>query len=88
MATHKSALKKAKQDLVRRLRNRGHRSRLRNVIKKFRASIDAGDKDEAAKLLPDTLSMIDRSAKLGVLHDNAAARAKSRLTRSLNRLGA
>lgn len=88
MANHKSALKKARQDEVRRLRNRGHRSRLRSVVKKFRASLDAGDKDEATKLLPDTLSMIDRSVKLGVLHDNAAARAKSRLTRALNRLGA
>jgi len=88
MATHKSALKKARQDLVRRLRNRGHRSRLRSVIKRFRATLDAGDKDEATKLLPATLSMIDRSAKLGVLHDNAAARTKSRLTRALNRLEA
>jgi small subunit ribosomal protein S20 len=88
MANHKSALKKARQDRVRRDRNRGHRSRLRTAIKRFRGHLQAGEKDEAAKLLPDTLSIIDHSTKLGVLHENAAARTKSRLTKALNRIGA
>jgi small subunit ribosomal protein S20 len=39
-------------------------------------------------LLPQTVSEIDRAAKKGVVHDNAAARYKSRLTRRVNALSA
>ena len=88
MANHKSAIKKARQDQVRRLRNRGHRSRMATAVKKFRKALAAGDVDAARSLLPGTLSILDRSAKLGVMHDNAAARSKSRLTRALNKLAA
>ena len=88
MANHKSAIKKARQDQIRRLRNRGHRSRMATAVKKFRKAVAAGDVDTARSLLPGTLSILDRSAKLGVLHDNAAARSKSRLTRAFNKLAA
>ena len=88
MANHKSALKKARQDDKRRLTNRVHRSRLRTAIKKYRKALQAGDKDAAAALLVPTLSVVDHSAKVGVLHRNTAARTKSRLHRALNRLTA
>jgi small subunit ribosomal protein S20 len=87
MATHKSAIKKHRQSLDRRLRNRQHRSRLRGRIKAIRTAIEAGDVDTARGMLPSTLSLVDRTAKLGVIHDNAAARTKSRLTRAVNRAG-
>ena len=87
MATHKSAIKKHRQSLDRRLRNRQHRSRLRGRIKVFRKAIEAGDVETARGMLPSTLSLVDRTAKLGVIHDNAAARTKSRLTRAVNRAG-
>ena len=88
MANHKAAIKKARQDQARRLRNRGHRSRMATAVKKFRKALAAGDVDTARSLLPGTLSLLDRSAKLGVVHGNAAARGKSRLTRALNKAAA
>ena len=86
MANHKSALKKVRQDTERRLRNRTHRSKLRTAIKRFRAAIEQGDKGTAGELLSPTLSLVDHSAKVGVLHGKAAARTKSRLHKAYNRI--
>ena len=88
MANHKSALKEHRQSLSRRQRNRDHRSRLRTGLKKFRAALTSGDLDTARGLLGPTLSLVDRTAKLGGIHGNAADRTKSRLQRALNRVGA
>lgn len=87
MASHKSALKKHRQDEKRRVRNRQHVSRLRTQLKKFRKVVASGDAKEAKELLPETLSLIDRTAKLGVIQGNAADRTKSRATRAVNKLG-
>jgi small subunit ribosomal protein S20 len=87
MATHKSALKAHRTSLRRRDNNRANRSRVRTEIKKVRTAAEAGDGGTAQKLLPHTLSLIDRASQQGVLHDNAAARYKSRLTRLVNKSG-
>ena len=79
MANHKSALKKAKQDIVRRQRNRAGRSTLRSALKKYRANLEAGT--DCTAELPNMLSLIDRSARHGFLHRNTANRLKSQLTR-------
>ena len=81
MAQHASALKHMRQSLKRRARNRKNISQVKTQIKKLRASLATGEGEEARKLLPATVSAIDRAAKQGVIHDNAAARYKSRLTR-------
>lgn len=88
MANHKSAVKEHRRSLEQRETNRRHRSRLRTAVKRLRQAVDAGDRDGATKLLPETLSLVDHSAKLRVLHANAADRTKSRLTRAVNRLEA
>ena len=88
MANHKSALKQYRQSAKRRLRNRTHRSRMRTAVKKFRLALGAGDAETASGLLLPTLALVDHTAKLGAIHDNAAARTKSRLTRALAKLGA
>jgi small subunit ribosomal protein S20 len=67
---------------------RTHRARLRSAVKQYRKAIEAGDAELAARLLRPVLGLVDHTAKLGALHDNAAARAKSRLTRALHRLNA
>jgi len=87
MANHKSALKEHRQSVKRRLRLRTHRSRMRTAVKNLRRAVEAGDAEAARGLLPTTLAAVDRTAKLGAIHDNAAARTKSRLTRALNKLG-
>ena len=86
MANHKSAVKEHRQSLARRDRNRNHRSRMRTAVKKFRLAVAAGDAELAKSLLPATLSLLDRTAKLNALHDHAASRTKSRLTRAVNRM--
>jgi small subunit ribosomal protein S20 len=86
MANHKSALKEHRQSLARRDRNRAHRSRMRTAVKKFRLAVAGGDADLARSLLPVTLSLLDHTAKLNAMHDYAASRTKSRLTRAFNRM--
>jgi small subunit ribosomal protein S20 len=79
-------MKRDKQSTVQRGRNRKNLSQLRTQVKKLRTAIDAGDAEAASKLLPVTVADIDKAAKKGVVHDNAADRSKSRLTRKVNAL--
>jgi small subunit ribosomal protein S20 len=86
MANHKSAAKKARRDAEARLRNRSNRSTLKTAVKKFLAVLSTGNKTEAAALLPATLGVVDKAVRKGVVHKNAANRAKSRLTLKVNAL--
>ena len=88
MAQHASALKQMRQGLKHRDRNRRNLSQLKGQIKKLRTALSAGKNDEAKKLLDETAGEIDRAAKKGIIHDNAAARYKSRLSRRFNALSA
>src|SRR5512143_1403784 len=83
VAHHASALKQMRQGLRRRARNRKNLSQVRTQIKKLREALAKGDADAARALLPETVGAIDKAAKKGVVHDNAAARYKSRLSRRL-----
>ena len=88
MPNHKSAEKRVRQNETRRATNRGNRSALRTSIKKLRAALASGDKDAVNQLLPATISDIDKAIQKGVLHRNAAARYKSRLTTRANQANA
>jgi small subunit ribosomal protein S20 len=88
VARHKSTEKRNKQSVEIRGRNRQSLSQLKTQVKKLRTAIDAGDGEAASKLLPETVGEIDKAAKKGVVHDNAADRHKSRLTRKVNALAA
>lgn len=83
MANIKSAEKRNRQNVERRERNRARRSRMRTAVKKLRLAIESGDAEQAKSLLPPTLSEIDATAQKGVIHRNAAARYKSRLSRAV-----
>ncbi|MBF0572226.1 MAG: 30S ribosomal protein S20 [Desulfamplus sp.] len=84
MANHKSAIKRAKQNEVRRLRNRSTRSAMRTAIKKVYVA-----KDEAAENTVEVFrtaqSVIAKAAKKGILHKNTAARKTSRLAKYLSK---
>lgn len=86
MAHHASALKAMRQSRKRRDRNRRNTSKVKTQVKKLQAALAAGDKDQAQGDLAETVSAIDRAAKQGVIHDNAAARYKSRLSRRVKAL--
>ena len=79
MANHYSALKRVRQTERRTEFNRTSRTRLRHQIRAMRRLITEKKADDALKLLPETFSVIDRSAKLGVIKKNTAARYKSKL---------
>ena len=84
MPNHKSAEKRVRQSEKRRVINRGNRSKVRTYIKKVRAALDLGKNDEIQSALPETISVIDKAVQKGVMHKNAAARYKSRLTLKAN----
>ena len=88
MAQHASALKQMRQSLKHRARNRKNLSQVKTQVKNLRAAIAKGDAEEAKKTLSETVGEIDRAAKKGVIHDNAAARYKSRLSRRINGMSA
>ena len=81
MAHSSSARKRIRQNEKQRIANRGRRSRLRTEIKKLRAALAAGDASRTRELMNPTLRLVDVSCSHGILHANAAARTKSRLTR-------
>lgn len=83
MAHHKSALKRIRQNEVRRLRNKYYARSTRNAIKKLRAMTD---KKEASEFLPKVASMLDKIAKRNIIHKNKASNLKSSLSILVNRI--
>ena len=87
MATHASALKAHRQNLVHRERNRRYRTQLRTTLKQIRAFIDdpksAAKGKDAKKHLSQAVSLIDKMAGKGIIHRNTASRYKSRLSARL-----
>lgn len=88
MPNHKSSEKRVRQSERRRQINRSNRTRVRSAIKKLRATLSSGNGQELKTLLPETISTIDKAVQKGVMHKNAAARYKSRLTTNANELAA
>lgn len=76
----KSALKRTRQSLRRRLHNRRKKQALKAALKEFGT---APDKAAAQKLLTKVQSVIDRSARHRIIHRNTARRLKSRVTREV-----
>ncbi len=79
MANTYSALKRVRQTERRTEYNRMNKSRLRHQIRAMRRAITAMDAKAAGELLAPTFSLIDRSAKSGIIRKNTAARYKSKL---------
>ena len=78
MANHKSALKRIRQNAVRRERNAYYHKTTRNAVRKLRG---LSDKKEASALLPNVISMLDKLAKNNVIHKKKASNLKSSLTK-------
>ena len=83
MAHHKSALKRIRQAEKKRVHNRYYSKSTRNAIKKLRTSTD---KEEATTLLPEVSGMLDKLAKMNIIHNNKAANLKSSLAKHVNAL--
>ncbi|MDR0728657.1 MAG: 30S ribosomal protein S20 [Prevotellaceae bacterium] len=85
MANHKSAEKRFRQSEKRRLHNRYYARTTRNAIKALR---NTTDKAAAVALLPKVSKMLDKLAKINVIHKNKAANLKSSLAIYVNKLAA
>ena len=85
MANHKSALKRNRQSLVRRERNRMNRTRVKTVVKKIDAAIEVeGSVEKAQEALIIAVPIIERAAVKGAFHKKTASRKISRLTKRVN----
>ena len=87
MANHKSAIKKYRRDEKKRLINKMNRTKMRNKIKAFRKSVEAGEGDEAKKLYPQIISIIDKTVSKGTIKKTTGSRYKSRLSQLLKTTG-
>lgn len=83
MAHHKSAQKRIRQTAKRRLENRYYGKTTRNAVRKLQALTS---KEEAEKLLPSVVAMIDKLAKRNQIHKNKASNLKSSITKKVNAL--
>ena len=83
MANHASADKRNRQSEKRRLHNRYYAKTTRNAIRDLR---NTTDKATAEAHAPKAYAMIDKLAKIGVIHRNKAANLKSGLANFINKL--
>ena len=84
MANHKSAIKRARQNELRRLRNKSVKTRIKTIVKDVRSPAgEISDEDMSAKI-STVQSAFDKASKKGVIHKRTAARKISRLTKLTN----
>jgi len=84
LANTPSAIKAIRVIRRRTLYNAMYKSSTKTAVRKFERALAAGQIEQAKELLVKAISRLDKAAKKGVIHPNAAARKKSRLTRRLN----
>ena len=84
MANTRSAKKRIKQNLTRRLRNRAVRSTIRSSVKTARAAV-IEKTPQAKEAVLEAIRILDRAVSRGIIHRNTAARKKSTLARSIAR---
>ena len=86
MATHDSALKRARQSERRRQRNASVKSALKTIAKKVLEAIDQKNSDNARKALSSAIPAFQKAAGKKVIHKKTAARKISMLTKKVNSL--
>jgi small subunit ribosomal protein S20 len=83
MPNHKSAAKRVRQAEKRKLHNKYYAKTMRNAVKRLR---NTTDKQEAEKKLPEVVAMVDKLAKMNIIHKNKASNLKSKLMKHVNNL--
>ena len=84
MANHKSSIKRIRQTKTRTLHNKYYAKTMRNAVRKLRAMTN---KEEALKMYPSVQKMLDKLAKVHIIHKNKAANIKSGVAVYINKLG-
>jgi small subunit ribosomal protein S20 len=78
-----SAKKRLRQSVVLRERNRATKTTLRSLTKKIREAVIAKDVETSTASYSLLVKKLDRAASRNVIHANAAARTKSRLSKAI-----
>lgn len=88
MANIKSAKKRIKVIETKTLRNKIIKSSLKTTIKKFLASVESKNVEEAKVNFTAAVKALDMAESKGIIHKNKASRNKSKLAFKLNELTA
>ena len=88
MPNIKSAKKRVKVIEKKTLRNNMIKSAYKTAVKKFEQAVEAGNKEEATKLLALATKKVDQACTKGVIVKNTAARKKSNMAKKLNAMNA
>jgi len=83
---NKSALKRERQSLVKKERNKAVKSAIKTQLKKVRVAIEAKDVEAVKKELTNAQSCVDKAAVKGITHKNKASRHKARLAKRAAKL--
>ena len=83
MANHKSSIKRIRQTKTRTLHNKYYAKTMRNAVRTLRAMTN---KEEALKMYPSVQKMLDKLAKVHIIHKNKAANIKSGVAVYINKL--
>jgi small subunit ribosomal protein S20 len=86
LANSAQAKKRARQAEDNRQLNASQRSAMRTNIKRLKAAITSGDKDLATAAFKAAVPFLDKMARKGLVHKNAAARSKSRFNNAVRAL--
>lgn len=86
MANHKSAKKRARQDVKKRDRNKSYLSGVKTTLKSFQEALTKGDAEAATKLLDVAQSSLGKAACKGIMHKNTASRKIGRLAQALKKI--
>ena len=86
MANHRSAIKRHRQSVKARMRNRAMKTRVKNAVKAVRSAVELKDVEKANEALRSATSVLDKAATKKVLHKRNASRHISRLAESVNSL--
>ena len=78
-----SAKKALRQNVRRQEQNLKKKRAIKDWEKKVLRALKAGKMDEAKKTFPQLQKALDKAAKTNVIHKNAAARTKSRISKKL-----
>ncbi len=84
MATHPSAIKRAKQNEKRSFRNLHMKTTVKTAIKRVRLALEEKDADGAQKALHLAIPLIQKGRSKRTFHQNTSARKIARLTREVN----
>ncbi len=81
----KSAIKRVEVNERQQQENRGPKSQLANALRKYRATLSAGKVEEAEKFLPELVSLVDVSARKGIITKDNANRKKANIALALEK---